>query len=88
MLITSKINECADCHNILSAVNEIDCYLAEKGFVLLNNKKFALTKKIDNNAFKDIVRYRNILIARSYNANYASFDIGDIINKVKQLINQ
>lgn len=87
MLTTTRLNNCPGCKDLHSLVEELDCYIAERGLILLNNLKYSLTKRIDKCALSRAIRYRNIIIARSYNPNYASnYAIADIINKVKQII--
>lgn len=87
MLINNKLNKCKGCEGIQEAISELDCYISTEGEKLLYNKKFALNKDIPDAKIVDAIRYKNILIKRSYNPSYIpQYDILDIINKAKQVI--
>lgn len=86
MLVTTKLNNCPGCKDLESLVEDLDCYIAAKGLVLLNNIKYSLNKKVNRLNIRRAIIYRRILVARSFNPNYVDFDIADIINKVKSII--
>lgn len=86
MLTTTKLNNCPGCKDLHVLVDDLDCYIAERGLILLNNIRFSLTKKINKLNLHRAIKYKQILIARSFNPNYAGSDIADIINKVKSII--
>lgn len=87
MLINTKLNKCKGCEGIQATISELDCFISEQGEKLLSNKRFALDKKVEEDKIQDAIRYKNILIKRSYNPGYLSnYKINDIINKAKQVI--
>lgn len=86
MLINNKLNKCKGCEGIQAAINELDCFIVLQGEKNLLNKRFSLNKRIEKEDFKNVIRYKNILIKRSYNPSYLSqYNITDIINDAKQL---
>lgn len=87
MLINNKLNKCKGCEGIQATIEELDCFIAEQGDKLLSNKRFSLNKKVLKDKVNDAIRYKNILIKRSYNPGYLDqFKILDIINQAKQTI--
>lgn len=87
MLVNNKLNKCKGCEGIQATIEELDCFISEQGEKLLYNKRFSLSKKVLKDKINDAIRYKNILIKRSYNPNYLSqYKILDIINKAKQVL--
>ncbi len=87
MLINNKLNKCKGCEGIQATIEELDCFISEQGQNLLNNKRFALSKKVLIDKINSAIRYKNILIKKSYNPGYLQeFKILDIINQAKQVI--
>lgn len=87
MLITSQLNQCKGCEDINSLIYELDCYIASKGQIILNNKKFALTRKVDRVRLHDAIIYRQILYKRTFNPGYlCGIDIRDIMSNAKKTI--
>jgi len=86
MLITTKLDNCPDCDNLGALIEELDCYISKIGKKKLDNSRYSLSKKISLIKVKSAIRYKNILIARTYNPTYVSrFKLTDIINKIKQI---
>lgn len=87
MLVNSQLNECKGCEDINSLINEIDCYIASKAKILLDNRKFALTRTIDEIHLHDAIIYRQILYKRTLNPSYlCDVDIRDIMSNAKKTI--
>lgn len=86
MLINNKLNKCKGCEGIQTVIESLDCFIGEQGYKLLNNKRYALSNEVNEDALRDAVRYKNILIKRSYNPTYLQeYNITDILSKAKQV---
>jgi hypothetical protein len=86
MLITTKLDNCPGCENLGALIDELDCYISKIGKKKLDNSRYSLGRKISLVKMKAAIRYKTILIARTYNPNYVSrFSLADITNKIKQI---
>lgn len=87
MLVTTKLNNCPGCKDINALIDELDCVISSEALLLLNSYRFSFKKNMDISGFRQAVRLKRILTARTFNPRYAgNTPIQDIINKVKQTI--
>lgn len=87
MLLNNKLNNCKGCEGLQATIEELDCFISDQGYNILSNKKFSLNKNVEKQKVQDAIRYKNILIKKSYHPGYlSSFNINDIINQAKQVI--
>jgi hypothetical protein len=85
-MLSPRLNNCIECANINSLINEIDCRIAELSNVLYNNTVFMLNKSFNYEAMSDLLNYRRILTYKVCNPDYAGhYTVNMIASKIKIL---
>jgi len=86
-MLTPRLTNCPECPDILGLIEEIDCKITELSKGIYNNIIFALNTVCKTGVMSDLLIYRNILVHRYCNGEYASkFSTQEIASKVKLLI--
>jgi hypothetical protein len=85
-MLSPRLTNCAECANINSLINEIDCRVAELSNVLYNNTVFMLNKSFNSIALSDLLMYKRILTYKVCNPDYAGhYTVNMIASKIKLL---
>lgn len=86
-MLTTRLTNCQECSDILKVIDDIDCKITEISKGIYNNIVFALNTVCKTGTMGDLLIYRNILVHRYCNADYAcNFTLEEIVSKVKLLI--
>ena len=86
-MLTPRLTSCPECGDIMGTIEDIDCKLTEISKGIYNNIIFALNTVCKTEVMGDLLLYRNILVHRYCNGEYAGeFSTEEIISKVKLLI--
>lgn len=89
MLTPGLNHSCADCANIPTLVEEIDCKLARLAGHLYYNTTLMLNHPVPSTGIIDLLTYRRILFHKHVNPSYLEeFTVQDIADKVKLLLNK
>jgi hypothetical protein len=85
-MLSPRLNNCAECADINSLINEIDCRVADLANVLYNNTIFMLNKSFNYEVMSDLLNYRRILTYKVCNPDYAGhYTVNMIASKIKIL---
>jgi len=85
-MLNSKLNSCTDCVSIPGLLESIDCRLTELAKNQYNNIIFELNRKLPFEAMFDLVHYKQILLYRICNPEYAGCtSTSKIASRVKLL---
>lgn len=94
MMLKLTLTECKDCKNLSNLLSEIDKKLAYYARNAYNNLTLMVCLQYEPDVISDLLRYKDILTKRMYNCDYAtewcgaSFNIYEIISRVKILLNK
>jgi hypothetical protein len=84
-MLTPRLTNCAQCDDICSLIDSIDCKVAEMSVSLYNNVVFMLNKSFDHELLSDLLNYKRILQYKVCNPNYAGcFTVNMIASKVRR----
>jgi uncharacterized protein (TIGR02145 family) len=84
-MLTPRLTNCAECEDICSLIESIDCKVAEMSVSLYNNVVFMLNKSFDHELLSDLLNYKRILQYKVCNPNYAGcFTVNMIASKVRR----
>jgi hypothetical protein len=85
-MLSPRLTNCAECADINSLINEIDCRVADLANVLYNNTIFMLNKSFNYEVMSDLLNYRRILTYKVCNPDYAGhYTVNMIASKIKIL---
>ena len=85
-MLSPRLNNCAECADINSLINEIDCRVADLANILYNNTIFMLNKSFNYEVMSDLLNYRRILTYKVCNPDYAGhYTVNMIASKIKIL---
>ena len=86
-MLYPRLTDCAECGNVQTLLEDINCKLKELAINLYNNNVFLLNLIIPSEEITDLLNYKRILTYRLCNSDYASeFTIQNITSRVKLLI--
>lgn len=86
MLTPRLLSSCAECTNILTIIEEIDCKIAKLAGNLYFNMTLMLNKPVTASTF-DLLFYRRILLHKYMDEDYCSnFSVTLIASRVKKLL--
>jgi uncharacterized protein (TIGR02145 family) len=84
-MLTPRLTNCAQCDDICSLIDSIDCKVAEMSVSLYNNVVFMLNKSFNHELLSDLLNYKRILQYKVCNPNYAGcFTVNMIASKVRR----
>ena len=84
-MLTPRLTNCAECEDICSLIDSIDCKVAEMSVSLYNNVVFMLNKSFNHEVLSDLLNYKRILQYKVCNPNYAGhFTVNMIASKVRR----
>ncbi|NLR60686.1 hypothetical protein HGH93_21430 [Chitinophaga polysaccharea] len=84
---TTVLRSCPDCNETHEVLCLIDKHFSESGAALLNNSRYGLSIEVNKNLDISLLRYRQILEARTFNPKYAdTVSSRQITGIVKQII--
>ena len=84
-MLTPRLTNCAQCEDICSLIESIDCKVAEMSVSLYNNVVFMLNKSFNHELLSDLLNYKRILQYKVCNPNYAGcFTVNMIASKVRR----
>lgn len=84
---TSRLRSCPDCTDGHELICLIDNYLSVSAVAVLNNSRYGLSIPVNRQSDQLLLRYRQILQARSFNNQYAhEVTTAQISGVVKQII--
>ena len=84
-MLTPRLTNCAECEDICSLIESIDCKVAEMSVSLYNNVVFMLNKSFNHEVLSDLLNYKRILQYKVCNPNYAGhFTVNMIASKVRR----
>jgi hypothetical protein len=84
-MLTPRLTNCAQCDDICSLIESIDCKVAEMSVSLYNNVVFMLNKSFNHELLSDLLNYKRILQYKICNPNYAGhFTVNMIASKVRR----
>ena len=84
-MLTPRLTNCAQCDDICSLIESIDCKVAEMSVSLYNNVVFMLNKSFNHEVLSDLLNYKRILQYKVCNPNYAGhFTVNMIASKVRR----
>jgi hypothetical protein len=85
-MLNLRLTNCAECADITSLIQEIDCKVSEVSVALYNNLVFMLNKNIEPDIINDLMIYRRILTYKVCNPNYAGhYTVNMIASRIKIL---
>lgn len=84
-MLTPRLTNCAQCEDICSLIESIDCKVAEMSVSLYNNVVFMLNKSFNHEVLSDLLNYKRILQYKVCNPDYAGhFTVNMIASKVRR----
>lgn len=87
LLNTITLKHCPGCADIDAVVCEIDAYLSDSGYTMLTNARYGLQIPANTAADVALMRYRDILVARTHHPGYAGpIATSDIAGRVREII--
>jgi hypothetical protein len=88
-MLYTRLTDCIDCTTIPALLKDIDCKLTELANDQYNNIVFSLNKYISGEMVGDLLNYKQILIYKLCNPEYAMpFTVKMIASRVIVLINK
>lgn len=85
-MLTLQANNCKECGDIVSLLQDIDCKLFDMSKRLYNNLTLELNKKFTEEVYVDLLHYKRILERKAVNPDYVyQISVSQIGNKVNIL---
>lgn len=84
-MLTPRLTNCAECEDVCSLIESIDCKVAEMSVSLYNNVVFMLNKSFNHEVLSDLLNYKRILQYKVCNPDYAGhYTVNMIASKVRR----
>lgn len=89
MLNPQLKDKCCSDKKINNLLTQIDVALRNTSLSLLNNIRYSLFNKINDDVYEDLLLYKNIIISKMMNTNnLKEYHWDKITSRVKNLINK
>jgi hypothetical protein len=85
-MLSPRLSDCTECASITSLLSDIDCKITDLAKAEYNNITLSLGNTINRELTNDLLTYKEILMHRLVNGNYAcSFTTNQIASRIKLL---
>lgn len=78
-MISPNVTTCAECSDIQTLIDDIDCCIAKAGASMYANLVYMLNKRVPASALIDLLNYKRILQRKNVNSDYLSTFTVDMI---------